>query len=792
MAVVVGMATAIVFTTVLLAVYLRQRQRLLQLEELADRTVGRYRSDRDTFPYPPSDSERASPQLEVTKVVPAELADAIGAGRCVLFVGVQASMAAPLVSPTQLVDRLLPALREIDNTVDWTQMATELAPRDVAEVLGSRLPPPVLAMALLEAHREADAGREPPPVWVRELGRLPFAAAVTTAWDDAVERAFAPHREVIKVFNVESPPSHFADAVPIMKLRGDLSDPASLLLSLGELRRTAVRQPALVRLVSSLLASNSVLFVGMTARDIDDVLSVIDTAAGTYGSGSYGSRGYGSAGGTYAICATAEPAVDFESLAAKHRVIVLRHGGPEDLTRLVAHLSRRVGAAAPSRARQMPDRLRLERVAVENIGPFDEFELVLDPRWTALLGDNGAGKTSLLRAIALALSGSDATSADAARLLKTGAQEGRVTVTIGGVPYTTALVRDRRVVRVLADKVTPVQSGALLALGFTSLRGAPTSDVTGPRDDALVVGGDPADLASLRAGGVDHRLDDVRQWLVNLAVRAESMHSRNAAQHELRIIFKLMNELIPGLALRYVALDTQQWQLQASAKGVVAPLETLSQGTLATLTWAGTLLARLYTTYRGDEGLATMSNPAAGPALLLVDELDLHLHPAWQRTITTAISKVFPGTQVIATTHSPLIVGSLGAGQVVQVERGLDGRVTASRPRSFEGWRADQILTSDAFGLATTRDIETESELHEYEQLVGISDPTPTQAERRKSLEVRLGSTVPRAAETAEEREAGALLDDALLNAIEQLPKDRRAALEREATRYLRRMQSGE
>ena len=63
-------------------------------------------------------------------------------------------------------------------------------------------------------------------------------------------------------------------------------------------------------------------------------------------------------------------------------------------------------------------------------------------------------------------------------------------------------------------------------------------------------------------------------------------------------------------------------------------------------------------------------NPLQGSGIVLVDEIDLHLHPRWQRSIVKNLQEVFPNIQMVATTHSPLLVGTLASHQVWILEEG--------------------------------------------------------------------------------------------------------------------------
>ena len=87
------------------------------------------------------------------------------------------------------------------------------------------------------------------------------------------------------------------------------------------------------------------------------------------------------------------------------------------------------------------------------------------------------------------------------------------------------------------------------------------------------------------------------------------------------------------------------------------------------------------------------SNWDERPAILLIDEIENHLHPTWQRRVIPALLAHFPGLQIFATTHSPFVVAGLKAGQVHLLNRDETGRVTATtNTEDVIGWTADEIL----------------------------------------------------------------------------------------------------
>ena len=113
----------------------------------------------------------------------------------------------------------------------------------------------------------------------------------------------------------------------------------------------------------------------------------------------------------------------------------------------------------------------------------------------------------------------------------------------------------------------------------------------------------------------------------------------------------------------------------------------LSSGTQGTLLWIWALALKMALHYGWEEGWEKK------PAILLVDEIENHLHPTWQRRVIPALLEHFPGLQIFATTHSPFVVARLQAGQVHLLKRNEEGRVTATtNTEDIIGWTADEIL----------------------------------------------------------------------------------------------------
>lgn len=113
----------------------------------------------------------------------------------------------------------------------------------------------------------------------------------------------------------------------------------------------------------------------------------------------------------------------------------------------------------------------------------------------------------------------------------------------------------------------------------------------------------------------------------------------------------------------------------------------LSSGTQTTFLWIYWLAYKMLHHYEFADGWMDK------PAILLIDEIENHLHPTWQRRVIPALLENFKGLQIFATTHSPFVVAGLRAGQVHLLDRNSEGVVTAStNERDIIGWTTDEIL----------------------------------------------------------------------------------------------------
>jgi uncharacterized protein (TIGR02646 family) len=101
--------------------------------------------------------------------------------------------------------------------------------------------------------------------------------------------------------------------------------------------------------------------------------------------------------------------------------------------------------------------------------------------------------------------------------------------------------------------------------------------------------------------------------------------------------------------------------------------------------------------------------------IVLIDEIETHLHPRWKIQVVSAFRKAMPNVQFILTTHDPLCLRGMFNGEAHVLRRDRDNKIVEETDLpDFQGLRAEQILTSDYFGLLTTNDSEVERKIEEF------------------------------------------------------------------------------
>jgi predicted ATP-binding protein involved in virulence len=166
------------------------------------------------------------------------------------------------------------------------------------------------------------------------------------------------------------------------------------------------------------------------------------------------------------------------------------------------------------------------------------------------------------------------------------------------------------------------------------------------------------------------------------------------------------------------------------------PLEEMSVGYKSVIAMATDIMRELMLHY---------DNVEYASAVVLIDEIETHLHPRWKMRIVQLLRRAFPKVQFIITTHDPLCLRGMYDGEVFVLRRDPETTEVAKLDDlpSIKGLRAEQILVSEYFGLGST-DPDTDAKLIQYQNLVAHGVVGTEVDELRREIEgtMQIGNTI--------------------------------------------------
>lgn len=351
---------------------------------------------------------------------------------------------------------------------------------------------------------------------------------------------------------------------------------------------------------------------------------------------------------------------------------------------------------------------------------------------TVLLGTNGAGKSSLLQALSLAILSESLrdTGLRFRDLVRRG--EGKVESTlttecdfeegVDGALGGTGIL-EASVERSLSGDVPKLRTINLQDRDEATSRVAWGEASADPSSQSFFLVGYGAQRRPTQAALFDLARQDRR-----FHVRAQRIASlfaddvnmiplaawwpKSKAKAEVQA---LLDAVLPE-ELRLTPKLDDSGELVVVFRGTELPETALSDGYRAFLGWFGDLLYRL-SQVQGRRKLKGVGG------VVLLDEIDLHLHPSWQQDVIDRVSEALPKLQFIVTSHSPLIVGGVRRASLRVLHVGDNGAVSVGLPsEETYGRTADQILLSDAFGLKQVRPAAFVAELEKVRKKMHAGD----------------------------------------------------------------------
>jgi hypothetical protein len=243
--------------------------------------------------------------------------------------------------------------------------------------------------------------------------------------------------------------------------------------------------------------------------------------------------------------------------------------------------------------------------------------------------------------------------------------------------------------------------------------------------------------------------------MIDLEMRRLAGPDKKLAEARLSHARRALKAVLPGAVLKEINADGVIF----TENGVDVPLHQLSDGYRSVGGLVGDLVRRL------TDAFPKSKDPFLTEGVVLIDEIDIHLHPRWQGTVVEALRDLFPNMQFIVTSHSPFVAQDMRpTDKLIVLEKQSRGVTAFDEPGHVNGWRADQILTSRLFGLDGTRDDKVRQHERVVQHLVQVGagqDDRLSVADRRRLEEAREWLNVHRSApgETLDAREVYELAD---------------------------------
>ncbi|OHD24290.1 MAG: hypothetical protein A2Y34_18820 [Spirochaetes bacterium GWC1_27_15] len=296
---------------------------------------------------------------------------------------------------------------------------------------------------------------------------------------------------------------------------------------------------------------------------------------------------------------------------------------------------------------QIIKNIKINSINIQNIKTFNEISINLSDNINLFVGINGRGKSTVLQLLSLGLTGLSKSPYiyDWLKVVKSGKNEGAFSIklSVENEEKNLSFKLDNKdmISSQSTDVFDDIKNNIFLA-GYGTSRDVKREDVQDNKafENIASIFGNPAYLKNIRDSVVYNKVKPNFDRIKSIINKFISL-----ADDKYQFELKYFNE--KGF---YFTSPTDM-------KGIT-PLESMSDGFKSIFIILFDMLVRAL------ERVIDIRNPENIKGIILIDEIDLHLHPTWQRNILPALNKTFPNIQFIITTHSPFVIQSMKTNDV--------------------------------------------------------------------------------------------------------------------------------
>ncbi|CAG35131.1 AAA family ATPase [Desulfotalea psychrophila] len=390
--------------------------------------------------------------------------------------------------------------------------------------------------------------------------------------------------------------------------------------------------------------------------------------------------------------------------------------------------------------------MEVQRFQLHNIGCFEQLEILLAPtkennsNITVFIGNNGAGKTSLLKSLATSLSWlvsrirSEAGSGSPIPelVIQNSKNSAAIDIQVSDKNITTSSAKDLSapstfewriaksrkgrkgehksllqqaslLANAYRDRLSADEQTALPLMAFYSvervvieiplrIKGKHSFLQLDGYDNSLQQGVDfkrffewfrkreDTENESIIPPEILKQLQELTEENSSLQQELQKLNASNR-DRQLTAVRTAISSFMPGFTNLRVRRKPRL-HMAIDKDGDTFDVAQLSQGEKSLMTLVGDIARRLAMMNPGRQ------NPLEGEGIILIDEVDMHLHPRWQRTVLANLSKTFPHCQFVVSTHSPLVVSDMANTLCYSLDNGMLKEI-----KGLYGQDANQVLT---------------------------------------------------------------------------------------------------
>lgn len=348
------------------------------------------------------------------------------------------------------------------------------------------------------------------------------------------------------------------------------------------------------------------------------------------------------------------------------------------------------------------DKMKVENLNIKGIGGIKELSLNFNEGLNVICGANGIGKTTILDIIA------DAFSVGTRNIRR------NVSVQEGGyiIGFKDPVSETQEIIKAFSPSEIPYRGGMMqnskYLLNFSTLRDIKYNKLGNIPAD--IIRGD-FETGNMAVEGV--KANDLKGWFVNrymFSLQKQGFSEIMRKNLDIAVqIFGIMDNTV-----KFEYVDPHSLDIMINTlKGTIF-FEYLSSGYKTCIYIILGILKELDYRFVDSEVAYNEFN-----GIILIDEIDLHLHPTWQAQLIKALKKLFPNTQIIVTTHSPSILQILQKNEIIAL--GLDENDSTIVKEldlgeyGLQGWTLEEIL-QDIMGMPSTSSELYESTINEFDK----------------------------------------------------------------------------